>query len=405
LNIVIVGHVDHGKSTLIGRLLYDTGSVPEEKLKEIENTCAMLGHKMEFSYIADALEEERRREMTIETTQTFFKSSRREYTIIDAPGHKEFLKNMVTGASQAEAAILIVDVTRGVEEQTRRHAYVLKLLGIDHVILAVNKMDLVDYSREEYLRVAEECGRYLRAIGVEPQYKIPVSAYNGDNVVKPSRRMDWYSGPTILEALDGLSVTRMDYDFRFPVQDHYVVNSARVYVGNILSGCVTVGSEVTVYPEGASAVVKEIVTFEGSLDKACRPKAVGLILSGFSPKRGDVLAEGKKPIVTDNVRSTVLCLIGEVREDESYLFRCTTQEVRCRVRRIEDKVDVESLRRISSMGTLRHAEVGTVYLEFERPVVLEKISMLPELGRFVLLDKRRIIAAGIVSRHAALPHR
>ncbi|HDN02177.1 MAG TPA: GTP-binding protein [Candidatus Bathyarchaeota archaeon] len=395
LNIVIVGHVDHGKSTLIGRLLYDTGSVPEEKLKEIENTCAMLGHKMEFSYVADALEEERKKEMTIETTQTFFKSSKRDYTIIDAPGHKEFLKNMVTGASQAEASILIVDVTRGAEEQTMRHAYILKLLGIDRVILAVNKMDLINYDKEKYTRVARQCEKYLRAIGITLQHMIPVSAYNGDNIVKPSQRMNWYKGPTILEALDSLDVIRMEYDFRLPVQDHYTINGDRVYVGNILSGCISRRSEVTVYPWGENAVVKEILTFEGRLEKACRPKAIGLILSGFSPKRGDIIARGGRPTVAKNVRSTILCLIGEVRENESYLFRCTTQEVKCKVRRIEDKVDVETLERLPSTGVLKQAEIGTVYIEFEHPVVLERVIVLPELGRFVLLKNGIIVAGGI----------
>lgn len=395
MNIVIVGHVDHGKSTLIGRLLYDTGSVPEEKLKEIENTCAMLGHKMEFSYVADALEEERKKEMTIETTQTFFKSSKRDYTIIDAPGHKEFLKNMVTGASQAEASILIVDVTRGAEEQTMRHAYILKLLGIDRVILAVNKMDLINYDKEKYTRVARQCEKYLRAIGITLQHMIPVSAYNGDNIVKPSQRMNWYKGPTILEALDSLDVIRMEYDFRLPVQDHYTINGDRVYVGNILSGCISRRSEVTVYPGGENAVVKEILTFEGRLEKACRPKAIGLILSGFSPKRGDIIARGGRPTVAKNVRSTILCLIGEVRENESYLFRCTTQEVKCKVRRIEDKVDVETLERLPSTGVLKQAEIGTVYIEFEHPVVLEKVIVLPELGRFVLLKNGIIVAGGI----------
>ncbi len=395
MNIVIVGHVDHGKSTLIGRLLYDTGSVPEEKLREIENTCSMLGHKMEFSYIADALEEERRREMTIETTQTFFKSGKRGYTIIDAPGHKEFLKNMVTGASQAEAAILIVDVTREAEEQTRRHAYILKLLGIKQVILAVNKMDLINYDKDEYVRVAQECEKYLKAIGIPPTHVIPVSAYNGDNVVIPSPRMGWYRGPTLLQALDALNVTKTEYDFRMPVQDQYILKGERVYVGNILSGCISEGSEVTVYPEGVNATVKGIVTFEGRLGRACRPKAVGLILSGFSPGRGDVIARGGNPVVTDNVKSSVLCLIGEVKEGESYLFRCATQEVKCRISRVEDKVDVESLEKLPSKGVIRQAEIGTVYLEFEKPVVLEKVSILPELGRFVLQKNGRIIAGGI----------
>ncbi len=398
MNIVIVGHVDHGKSTLIGRLLYDTGSVPEEKIREIEETCRMLGHRLEFAYIADALEEERRREMTIETTQTFFKGKTRDYTIIDAPGHKEFIKNMATGASQAEAAVLIVDVTRGMEEQSRRHAYILKLLGVDQVIVAVNKMDLVGYDERLFLRVAGESERYLSAIGVKPIHIVPVSAYMGDNVVERSGRMPWYNGVTVLEGLDSLTERKLKTaDFRFPVQDVYRFNGEEVYVGNILSGAAVKGMKVEVYPKGGEAVITKIVTFEGELEKASRPKAVGLAIKGVKPERGSVLASGSRPLILRKAEPTVFCLMGSIVEGEDYIYISVTQEVACRVEKVEAKIDIDTLRSIVGTDRIKSAEIGRIKLYFSKPIVAEKVYRLAELGRFVLQKEGKIVGGGIIT--------
>lgn len=234
MNIVIVGHTDHGKSTIIGRLLYDSGSIPEQKLDEISKTCELLGRNLEFAYITDALEEERVGQLTIDTTQTFFRGKNRDYAIIDVPGHKEFLKNMVTGASLADAAILIMDGKEGIKEQTKRHAYVLTLLGIRQLIVAINKMDTIDYDELEFRGQEAQLLRYLDLIGLRPTAIVPISAYGGDNVVWRSNRMSWYGGQTILESLNSLKEESMMYDFRMPIQDEYKVEGKDVYVGNIL---------------------------------------------------------------------------------------------------------------------------------------------------------------------------
>src|SRR4030043_1671169 len=202
LPIVIVGHVDHGKSTLIGRLLYDTGCLPPDKFSEIERSSEMLGKRVEFAFVMDCLEEERSRGITIDTTQTFFKTPKRRYVIIDAPGHKEFLKNMITGSSQAEAALLIVDISEGIKDQTRRHAFILGMLGFKQVCVLLNKIDLVEYSQDKFIQLKAEVTDFLNQLNIHPTFILPISAIQGDNVAKSSEKLSWFHGPTVLQALD-----------------------------------------------------------------------------------------------------------------------------------------------------------------------------------------------------------
>lgn len=263
LRIVIVGHVDHGKSTLIGRLFYDTGSLPEERYREIERTCREQGREFEFAYLMDALEEEREHNITIDTAQTFFHTEKRPYIIIDAPGHKEFLKNMVTGAASADAAILLVDGAEGVREQTRRHAYILSLLGLRQVAVAVNKMDLVGYGAERFREVEEEIRRFLRSVGIVPSCVVPISAREGDNIASSSTRMPWYTGPTLLAALDSFQPPReaAGMPLRFPVQDVYVWDRKRIYAGRVESGEVSPGTRVRFTPSGKKSRVRSVETW------------------------------------------------------------------------------------------------------------------------------------------------
>jgi len=202
LPIVIVGHVDHGKSTLIGRLLYDTGCLPPDRFAEIQESSEMLGRIVEFAFVMDCLEEERSRGITIDTTQTFFKTARRRYVIIDAPGHKEFLKNMITGSSQAEAALLIIDAYEGIRDQTRRHAYILGMLGLKQICVLLNKIDLVHYSQQKFLELKTEVSDFLNQLNIHPNFILPISAIHGDNVAGSSEKISWFDGPTVLQALD-----------------------------------------------------------------------------------------------------------------------------------------------------------------------------------------------------------
>ncbi|MFC1755716.1 GTP-binding protein, partial [Thermoproteota archaeon] len=246
LKFVIVGHVDHGKSTLIGRLLYDTESLPPDKIEEIRKTSKELGRDTEFAYLLDHLEEERQQGITIDTTQVFFKTDKREYIIIDAPGHVEFCKNMITGASQAEAAVLIVNVKEGVEEQTRRHATILSMLGIDQVVVVINKMDLIDFNKDSYSELKTQVEDLLKTFNIVAGRYIPISALKGDNVAKPSSSMDWYDGPTVLEYLDLLKSkeTLENRSLIFPIQGIFKSDPERIAVGRLEAGKISKGQEV-----------------------------------------------------------------------------------------------------------------------------------------------------------------
>jgi len=252
LGFVIVGHVDHGKSTLIGRLLFDTKSLPDEKMAEVERMSAELGREVEFAFVMDHLQEERDQGITIDTAQTFFHTEARDYVIIDAPGHKEFIKNMITGASQAQAALLVVDAEEGVREQTRRHAYLLGMLGLRQLTVLVNKMDRVGCARERFDEVAGDVKAFLSAVDLEAMHVVPISAKDGDNVASASERMPWYPGPTALEALDSfvVPVRPADKPTRLPIQDVYKVDDKRILVGRVESGAVTVGQDVVFLPSG-----------------------------------------------------------------------------------------------------------------------------------------------------------
>jgi sulfate adenylyltransferase subunit 1 len=221
LSFVIVGHVDHGKSTLIGRLLYDTDSLAPDKIEEVRKASSEQGKQTEFAYLLDHLEEERKQGITIDTTQVFFKTDKRRYVIIDAPGHVEFVKNMITGASQAEAAVLIVDVKEGVKEQTRRHSYMLSLLGLDQVIVVLNKMDLVDFSKDVFDSVKKDVEEWLKSIKISSSVYIPISASKGENIASRSEKMPWYSGATFLESLDTMQNKQPpeDKSLLLPIQD------------------------------------------------------------------------------------------------------------------------------------------------------------------------------------------
>src|SRR6266699_1366551 len=254
LRVVFVGHVDHGKSTLIGRILYDTGSLPEGKIEQIKKACAAEGMEFEFAFLLDALLEEQKQNVTIDTTEIPFRTARRRYAIIDAPGHKEFLKNMITGASRADAAILVIAASEGVREQSRRHAYLLGLLGIKQVVVVVNKMDLVDFSQTRFHEIESEYLKFLVDLGLEGRCFIPASAKSGDNVARWGEKLNWYQGPTVLEALDALETQRADVDLplRFCVQDVYRFDCRRIIAGRIETGTLKVGDQLVFSPANKS---------------------------------------------------------------------------------------------------------------------------------------------------------
>ncbi len=396
MKIVFVGHIDHGKSTLIGRLLYDTDSLPREKYEDIKDEAERTGKEIEFAFVMDHLKEERERGITIDTAQTFFRTDKRDYVIIDAPGHKEFIKNMVTGASQAEAAILMVDVDEGVRDQTRRHAYILSLLGIGQVIVAMNKMDKVCYDKERFDSVKKDLVSVLDKMKIKPKFVIPVSAKRGDNVARKSREMEWYGGKTMLEALDEFRTAPepVNKPLRFPVQDVY----GGIAVGRIESGKVKTGEEVVVLPYDKSTEVLEIKKMNEKTEEAERGESIGIVLD-YNVKRGDVVASGKLPEKKDSVEAQLFWLSPDtVRTGEKLVFKCATQEVPCVMEKIKKRIEPSDMKVIEKDAEkLGEHEIGEVELKLETPVFMDDFNDIPEMGRFVLERSGTISGGGIVT--------
>jgi len=286
MNIVIVGHVDHGKSTLMGRLLSDTGSLPEGKLEQVKETCRRNSKPFEYAFLLDALKEERSQGITIDAARCFFKTKKRDYIILDAPGHIEFLKNMITGASRAQAALLVIDAKEGVQENSRRHGYMLSMLGIKQIAVIINKMDLVNYEEEVYEKVNKEYTEFLNIINITPKFIIPVSAFRGDNVIEKSENMPWFHGLSILEVLDHFECEKEEADqvFRMPVQDVYKFtkngDDRRIIAGTIATGKMGSGDGVVFYPSGKKSHIKSIEEFHANpLEIVKAGKAVGFTLT------------------------------------------------------------------------------------------------------------------------------
>lgn len=399
--LVFVGHIDHGKSTLIGRLLYDTKSLPPDRFEEIRQTCKSLGKDFEYGFVLDHLQEEREQGITIDTTQIFFSTEKRDYTIIDAPGHKEFLKNMITGASQAEVAILIVDGEEGVQEQTKRHAYLLSFLGIKQIIVVINKMDLVDYSEDRFNEVREKLLAFLQSINISPTYVIPVSAKMGDNVALKAENMQWYSGMSLLESLDTFKHQSIEgKPLRFPVQDVYEVDGRRILVGRVESGRIQAGHIVKLLPSERKVEVGTIEVFEKRRTEAGAGESIGITLASASEvQRGEVICGADQPPTpTTRFKAEIFWMApSPLKLGEEITLKCATQEVRCCLRQILRKMNSSTLEVIEeNSDELRETEAVEAIIETEEPVVVESFNDVPELGRFVLEHDMVTVAGGIV---------
>ncbi|MCK4421330.1 GTP-binding protein [candidate division WOR-3 bacterium] len=402
LKFVIVGHIDHGKSTLIGRLLVDTDSIPYDKIKEIEESREKrMDGEIEFAFLVDHFREERERKITIDTVHTFFETPKRGYVIIDAPGHVEYVKNMISGASQAEMALLIVDVTEGVCEQTKRHANLLSMLGIAQVIVAINKMDIVYYKEEKFKRVSNEVRGFFTQIGMNADYYIPISALKGDNVATRSRKMDWYDGPNILQSLDSIKLgsTAEDKSLLFPIQDVYEIDGNRIAVGRVEAGRVEAGMEVKILPEGRKSSIKRIEKFQEDRERVVAGESIGVIIEDPNfIQRGSVMCvEGKEPIVTNRIKANLIWLSKQgFIIDESIRMRLSTQEVNANITCIKKRIDSSSLEVIEEDATrIGNLEIGEVEIRTEEPIVVTKFNDIQELGRFVLVRGNDVVAGGI----------
>lgn len=404
LKIVFVGHVDHGKSTLIGRILHDTGSLPEGKIASIQAACSAEGMDFEYAFLLDALLEEQAQNITIDTTQIPFRTPLRQYVIIDAPGHKEFLKNMITGAANADAAVLVIAANEGVREQSRRHAYLLSLLGIKQIVVVVNKMDLAGYSEGRFQEIEREYGEFLKGLGLTARLFIPASAKQGANVAKRTdAALEWYKGQTILEALDQLAAVTapLSQPLRLSVQDVYRFDERRIIAGRIESGSLRVGDELVFSPANKSSVIATIESWNGPpREAAIAGDSVGITLrEQIFVERGHVAShQTETPIETNRFNADVFWMAEEPLQKRSrYTVRVGTQEMKCQVVAIEQVMDSSSLE--ITTGEREHVarnEVGRVTLQTRAPLVLDNHEQIPSLGRFVLIDNSRICGGGIV---------
>jgi bifunctional enzyme CysN/CysC len=375
IRVVFVGHVDHGKSTLIGRILHDTGSLPEGKIEEIKKACAAEGMEFEFAFLLDALLEEQKQNVTIDTTEIPFRTARGRYAIIDAPGHKEFLKNMITGASRADAAILVIGADEGVREQSRRHAYLLSMLGIKQVVVVVNKMDLVDYSEKRFREIERDYRKFLKELGLNARTFIPGSAKQGENVARASMRMKWYCAASVLEALDLLEPQKRDVDLplRFCVQDVYRFDGRRIIAGRIETGTLRVGDELIFSPANKSSVVATIERWHPVIpseveesrsgtfkvtqrdpstslrmtdEEAIAGDSIGITLAEqIFVERGYVASQqNETPIETNRFHADLFWIVrAPLRVGHFYDLRLATQQVKCQIVSIEQVMDSSTL--------------------------------------------------------------
>ncbi len=405
LKVVFVGHVDHGKSTLIGRILHDTDSLPEGKLAAIQQACAAEGMEFEYAFLLDALLEEQEQNITIDTTQIPFRTARREYVIIDAPGHKEFLKNMITGAASADAAVLVVAANEGVREQSRRHAYLLSLLGIRQILVVVNKIDLAADAAMVYQKIEREYRQFLQTLGLTARHFLPAAARTGANVAqRDAAALAWYEGPTLLEALDGLhSVTVAENQpLRFSVQDVYRFDERRIIAGRIESGTLRVGDELVFSPANKTSTVASIETWSAPpRTEASAGDVVGITLQEqIFIERGYVASHlAETPIQANRFRADIFWLAEEpLRRDAQCVIRLGTQEVGGQLVSIEEVMDSASLAVTAEDGLAEVArnQVGRVTLQSRAPVVFDNHQRVPNLGRFVVLLDGKICGGGTI---------
>lgn len=407
LKFVAVGHVDHGKSTMIGRLLYDTGSLPPDKMEEVRRMSEENNGQPEFAFVMDHLEEERQNRITIDTAQTFFKTAKRDYTIIDAPGHKQFLKNMITGSTQAEAALLLIDAEEGLREQTHRHAYMLGLLGIKQLIVIINKMDLVEYSQQRFDELQAQITKRLGEFGmsIDPAMIIPISAQLGDNVAKKGEQMSWFAGMTMLEALDKLECTKSleESMLRLPIQDIYDIDGEKILVGRIASGKVAAGQQIIFHPCGKSATIAAVKKFGQESTSALAGESIGITLKTDSAlkavKRGEVACDIEpSPMVSSTLEAVVFWMSGmPLRLKDKIEFKCATQQVNCQVMRIDNRLNSSTLEIIDGESNeLRETEVARLTLKMEGYIATDKFDQVPEMGRFVLMRDTDTVAGGVI---------
>ena len=418
LRFITAGSVDDGKSTLIGRLLFDSKGIFADQLDAMSRSKhkRTVGDTVDLSLLTDGLEAEREQGITIDVAYRYFATPKRKFIIADTPGHEQYTRNMVTGASTADAVIILVDVSKvklredgGVDLliQTKRHSTIAHLLQIEHVIVAVNKMDLVDYNQDIYNRIVKAYGEFAETLGLKDITPIPLSALSGENVVEKSEKLGWYQGPTLIELLESLSVYDESHDapFRFPVQlvarhNGHEANDFRGYMGRIEAGKVSVGDKLVVQPSGQSATVKDIVTLEGSHQSAVVGQSVTLLLDEYLDiSRGDLLASADRPAAQLKQLKADVCWMSDEPLDvrRKYWIKHGTKQTSAKVKAIESLLDINTQQRHAAEG-LKLNDIATIELAVQQPLAADAYSDIRATGAFILIDEvtHQTVAAGMI---------
>ncbi len=403
MNIVFIGHVDAGKSTCVGRLLYETGALSEQTLRKYREEAEKLGKAtFEFAYEMDTLKEERERGVTIDVSHKKFETPKFEFTIIDAPGHRDFVKNMITGASQADAAALVVSAKDGVQPQTKEHAFLAKVLGIGQFMVLINKIDAVNYDEAKFKEVKEELEKLLKGMGydISKLVIIPTSGYKGDNIAKNSENTPWYKGPTLLAVLDTFTVPPKPADkpLRLPIQDVFTITGhGTVPVGRVETGTMKINEKVVFMPSGATGEVKKIEMHHQEMAEAKCGDNVGFNVKGVDKKdirRGDVLGSSSSPpTVADEFTAQVVVLNHPTAISVGYtpVLHVHTAQFAAKIIEIVEKKGQEG-----KVDFIKTGDVAVVRFKPLKPIVLEKFAEFPPLGRFAIRDMGQTVAAGVV---------
>lgn len=408
LRFIAAGSVDDGKSTLIGRLLHDSKSIFEDQLSSITKTSSKRGmQNVDLSLLTDGLQAEREQGITIDVAYRYFATPKRKFIIADTPGHEQYTRNMVTGASTANLAIVLIDARKGVLTQSRRHTYLASLVGIPHIVVAVNKMDLVEYSQEVFTRICGDFANFSQSLNLRNIEYIPMSALNGDMVVERGDQLDWYQGRTLIDLLENVNIehdVNLD-DFRFPVQwvcrpQTEELHDFRGYMGRVESGSIKVGDAVTIQPSGLHSRIKEILLYQSNFEEAFAPQSVTVTIEDhLDISRGDMLIKsGDQPQVSKEF-TAMLCWLSEqpLSSGRKYIVKHTTRMVKGLVSQIDYRVDVNTLNQ-EKTESLKMNDIARVAMKVQQPLVFDAYSCNRATGSFILIDEttNNTVAAGMI---------
>ncbi len=409
MNVVIVGHVDHGKSTVIGRLLADTGSLPDGKLEQVKATCAKNAKPFEYAFLLDALKDEQAQGITIDSARCFFHTPKRHYIVIDAPGHIEFLKNMVTGAANAEAAAIVIDSKEGVQENSRRHGYLVSMLGIKQVFVLVNKMDLVDYDEKVFDSIVKEYSDFLAELNVKPINFVPISAFNGENIATKSEKTPWYKGLSVIDQFDALQKESLsdkhELPFRFPVQDVYKFteegDDRRIFAGTVSTGTVSKGDKVVFLPSGKRTAIRSVERFNATDNQsAASGESVGFTIDlQLYIKPGELMVreDQVQPHTCQRFRANIFWMgHAPLIKNKTYKLKVLTKQIIVKLVDVVNVIDASEINSVQNKQQVDRHDVGECIFETTKPISFDLAADIPDTGRFVVVDNYEISGGGIV---------